>query len=112
MKKEIIQEKPSTKQHDILTISLLLGTFVYFISILWINFHAKQWYSFDIYSDAFLARIMVEQRTLFPDNWVFGNQYYVIATPVLAAIFYALFHDTVLAMSLASSVMTIFILLS
>lgn len=112
MKRDLIPNKTINVQKDNLGLLLLLGTLAYFVSILWINFHAKQWYSFDIYSDAFLSRIMVEQKSLFPENWVYGNQYYVIATPILAAVFYALLHDTVLAMACASSVMTITILLS
>ena len=44
----------------------------------------------DIYADMLLAREIWRQRCLFPSNWVYGNQYYTIATPVAAALFYGL----------------------
>ena len=59
-----------------------------------------------MYSDAQIAKLMWEQKTIFPKNWIFGNQYYVIATPVLAAIIYGICGDAILAMGLASLVMT------
>ena len=40
----------------------------------------------DIYTDMSLSRLMWEQKTLFPEGWIFGNQVYVIATPVWAAL--------------------------
>lgn len=64
----------------------------------------------DIYSDTLVARYMWEQKTLFPEGWVFGNQYYVIATPVVAALFYGLTGSMNLAMGLATTVMTLAIL--
>lgn len=82
-----------------------IGMALYIMSCLWINFFGKQWYSFDIYSDALLAKIMVEQGSIFPNNWVFGNQFYVVATPVLSAALYAILHNSVLAMAAASSIM-------
>ena len=44
----------------------------------------------DMYEDTLVARLMWEQKTLFPKNYLFGNQLYVAATPVLAALFYGL----------------------
>ena len=46
-----------------------------------------------MYSDAQIAKLMWEQKTIFPKNWIFGNQYYVIATPVLAAVMYGICGD-------------------
>ena len=42
----------------------------------------------DIFEDMQLAREIWRQRRLFPSNWIYGNQYYTIATPVMAALFY------------------------
>ncbi len=64
----------------------------------------------DMYEDTYVARLMWEQKTLFPANWVFGNQYYVIATPVLAALFYGLTGSMNLSMALATTVMTALVL--
>ena len=90
----------------------ILGTVVYFLSCIVINFIGKLWYDVDMYSDAFLTELMADEMTLFPDCWTFGNQYYVIATPVLAAIFCKFIGNSFYAMALASSVMTAGIYLS
>lgn len=100
------------EKRDKLSLFLIMGICLYYLSICWLNFHSRQWYSFDIYSDSLLARLMVEQGTIFPENWVFGNQYYVIATPVLSAIVYAICHNSVLSLAIASSMMMILILLT
>lgn len=66
----------------------------------------------DMYADTLIARLMWEQKSLFPEGWVFSNQYYVVATPVLAALFYGVIGDVNIAMVLATEVMTVLILLS
>lgn len=106
-----IQMRARENTRNPIILICLLGTILYVASILWINFHGKQWYSFDIYSDTLLSRIMVDQGTIFPDNWVFGNQFYVVATPVLAAGIFAICHNSALALSIASSVMMLAIML-
>lgn len=89
----------------------MLGLALYVIAVCAVNFHSAQWYTFDMYEDGQFARIAAEGKTLFPTDWLFGNQCYVIATPVVAALFYLLFHNTVLAMSFASTLMLLLILL-
>ena len=44
----------------------------------------------DMYADTLVAMMMWEQKSLFPLGYVFGNQLYIVATPVLAALFYGL----------------------
>ena len=66
----------------------------------------------DVYTDMALAREIWRQKSLFPSNWIFGNQYYVVATPVLAALFYGLTGSMNLSMSLATTVMGLLVLLS
>lgn len=66
----------------------------------------------DMYADTLVAKRMWEQKTLFPQGWIFGNQYYVIATPVWAALFYGITGNTNTAMILATEVMTILVLVS
>ena len=92
-------------------ILFLLGTMAWTAAVLWVNFHAAQWYNFDMYADANVAKRMAEQKTFFPENWIFGNQYYIIATPVVASLFYRIFHNSVLAMSFAASLMFALVLL-
>lgn len=78
-----------------------------------INFRGfAQFCDSDMYSDTLIAKFMWEQKTLFPKNWIFGNQYYVVATPVLAALFYGVTENTNTAMVLATTVMVIFIFVS
>ncbi len=59
----------------------------------------------DMYADLSVAKLMWEQKTLFPENWIFGNQYYIIATPVWCALFYGITGNLSLSMGIASSVM-------
>ena len=66
----------------------------------------------DMYEDTLVARLMWEQKTLFPANYIFGNQYYVIATPVFAALFYGLTGSMNTAMALATTLMSLLIVLS
>ncbi len=85
--------------------AVIIGAF--FIGILWINLNSGQWYHFDIYADAMVAKYMAQNRSLFPEGWTFGNQLYTVATPVVAAVFYTFLEDTVLSLGLASSLMTV-----
>ena len=89
----------------------LLGAGLFFLSVTWMNFHCAQWFNFDMFADASFARLASEQHTLFPEGWLFGNQYYVIATPAVAALFYQLCHNSILAISLATTLMYATILL-
>ncbi len=59
----------------------------------------------DMLSDINVARMMWQQKTLFPEGWVFGNQYYIIATPVLCSLMYGLTGNGVSAMILATLIM-------
>lgn len=66
----------------------------------------------DMYSDTYLSRLMWQEKTIFPEDWVFGNQFYVFVTPVFAALFYGMCGSINLAMALATTTMTVLILLS
>ena len=66
----------------------------------------------DMYSDTYLIREIWESGTIFPENWIFGNQFYVISTPVLGALFYGLCGSINLSMVLATTAMTVLIILS
>ena len=81
----------------------VIGTLIWGITVFWVNFHGAQWYNFDMFADASVAKRMAEQHTLFPENWLFGNQYYVIATPAIAALFCGIFRNSVFSMACASS---------
>lgn len=66
----------------------------------------------DMYADTMLAKWMWEGKTLFPQGWVFGNQFYIFATPVLCALIYPLTNDVNTAMALATECMTGLLLVS
>lgn len=66
----------------------------------------------DMYSDTLIAKLMWEQKTIFPEGWVFGNQFYVFSTPVLAAGFYGITGGLNFSMALATETMTALILVS
>ena len=66
----------------------------------------------DMYQDITYAMLAWRDKSFFPQGWVFGNQYYVFATPVLCALFYGLTDNASFSMALATTVMTGLILLS
>lgn len=99
--------------NKIINILIYIMIFAYVFCFAVINFKGFNLYcEADIYEDMQVAKMMWEQKTLFPNGWVFGNQYYVVATPVLAALVYGICGNINLVMKLATSIMTILIVLS
>ncbi len=93
-----------------LTIGVMLCFFAVFALI---NFKCFTYFCEpDMYADTLVARLMWEGKSLFPFAYVFGNQLYVIATPVLAALFYGMGSSQNTAMALATTVMSVLIVLS
>lgn len=103
----------SPKTEKLLTV-LTVGTILCFFAVFAvINFCCFTFFCEpDMYADTLVARLMWEGKTLFPFAYVFGNQLYVIATPVLSALFYGLGAGQNAAMALATTVMSLFIVLS
>lgn len=101
------------KKHNLTAWVLLVILAVYFAMICIINFFAPPGcYDSDMYTDIRYAVEAWEHKSIFPEGWVFGNQLYVMSTPVLAGFFYGLTGAEVPAMGLASSVMAALVLLS
>ena len=97
----------------LLTILIILVLLCYMVAFGIINFIGfDDLCTTDMYEDTLVARLIWEQKTLFPSNYLFGNQFYVIATPVLAALFYGICGSMNLAMGLATTVMSVLILIS
>ena len=105
MKKNLFCEK------SLVTYLYLASIALYIISILFINYVGRVWYSFDMYSDMLVAEKMTESLSIFPADWIFGNQLYVVSTSVIAGILNLVFHNGFYAMATASSIMMILILL-
>lgn len=93
-----------------LSVTLLLGFFAVFALI---NFGCfARFCEQDMYADTLAAKLMWEQKSFFPFGFVFGNQLYIIATPAVAALFYGLTGSPNTAMALATTLMSLFIMLS
>ena len=99
--------KTKAKLIDYLSICSLLVFLIYIVSIFFVNYLGRDLVNYDIYSDAILTKYIATEKTLFPEGWHFGNQVYVIATPVLGAFFYFFVKDSYLSLCLASCVMTL-----
>lgn len=97
---------------NIVYVGFVSGIFLYIGSIIWLNLNGHQWCSYDIYSDAMVAKYMSETHSIFPDNWMFGNQYYVIATPVIASLINYFLHNAFLSLGIASCIMTLLTVVS
>ena len=96
-----------------ISILILLSLLCYLFCFGIINFLGfERFCTTDMYEDTLVARLIWEQKSLFPDNYLFGNQFYVIATPVLAALFYGITGSMNLAMGLATTVMSLLVLLA
>ncbi len=101
------------KQERAFSLIIILILLAYFAAFAIVNFAGFAYFSTaDMYEDTLVARLMWEQKTLFPANYIFGNQYYVIATPVFAALFYGLTGSMNTAMALATTLMSLLIVLS
>ena len=86
---------------------------VYGAMVLYINFtHNPEFYCTDMYTDMNYAIAAWNQKSILPEGWVFGNQLYAVATPVLAALFYGITGNACVAMGMASSFMALGVMLS
>ena len=101
------------KHERAFSLIIILVLLAYFAVFAIVNFAGFAYFcNADMYEDTLVARLMWEQKTLFPENYIFGNQYYVIATPVFAALFYGLTGSMNTAMALATTLMSLLIVLS
>lgn len=78
---------------------------VYFLCIAYLNFsETPSFYCTDMYADVCYAAEAWKSKSLFPPEWIFGNQLYVVATPVLAALLCGITGSPLTAMALASTI--------
>ncbi len=105
--KTVISKKAAI---SLIPVSIVL---LYLIAFGIINFGGfLEFLTCDMYSDTLVSKMMWEQKTIFPEGWVFGNQYYVIATPVLAALIYGITGSLNLSMAISTTIMSVLILVS
>lgn len=105
--------KSQKKSEKIFTVILTILLFAFLGLVFYVNLSCNpEYYDGDIYADIKYAKEAWNAKTLFPSNWIFGNQTYVVATPVLASLLYGIIGNGITAMAVASCFMTVFILLS
>lgn len=64
----------------------------------------------DMYQDIYVSKLIWNSKSIFPPNWTFSNQYFVLAAPNIAAIIYGITGSMNLSMELATTIYTLFIL--
>lgn len=102
-----------TKKDKIFSVVLTVLIAAFLGLVFYINLSCNpEYYDGDIYNDINFAKEAWEAKSLFPANWVFGNQTYVVATPVLAALLYGMIGNAVTAMAIASCIMTVLTVLT
>lgn len=90
------------------TFLLICALLSFLMTIGYLNFHVTpSTYISDMYADILFSVQMWEHKSFLPDNWVFGNQIYICATPAIASVFYGITHSPFLAMGIASFCMTV-----
>lgn len=64
----------------------------------------------DMYQDIYVSKLIWNSKSIFPPNWTFSNQYFVLAAPNIAAIIYGITGSMNLSMQLATTIYTLLIL--
>lgn len=102
------------KKSDLFFSILLTVVLLIFLGLIfYINLSCNpKFYDGDMHCDINYAKAAWEAKSIFPKNWVFGNQLYVFATPVLTALIYGITSDSLLSIGIASCIMTVLIVLS
>ena len=109
----MVQPIERIKREKIFSVVLTLLLFAFLGLIFYVNLSCNpEYYDGDIYNDINYAKEAWKAKSIFPKNWIFGNQTYVVATPVLAALFYGITGNGFTAMAIASCIMTVFVILT
>lgn len=109
----MVQPIERIKREKIFSVVLTLLLFAFLGLVFYVNLSCNpEYYDGDIYNDINYAKEAWKAKSIFPKNWIFGNQTYVVATPVLAALFYGITGNGFTAMAIASCIMTVFVVLT
>lgn len=109
----MVQPIERIKREKIFSVVLTLLIFAFLGLVFYVNLSCNpEYYDGDIYNDINYAKEAWKAKSIFPKNWIFGNQTYVVATPVLAALFYGITGNGFTAMAIASCIMTVFVILT
>lgn len=107
--------KLKEKKKSDITLSVILTILIlaFLGLVFYVNLSCNpEYYDGDIYNDINYAKEAWKAKSIFPKDWIFGNQTYVVATPVLAALFYGIIGNGFTAMAIASCIMTVLIVLT
>jgi len=66
----------------------------------------------DMYQDVYVSKLIWNSKSIFPPNWTFSNQYFVLAAPNIAAVVYGITGSMNLSMELATTIYTLLILVA
>lgn len=109
----MVQPIERIKREKIFSVVLTLLLLAFLGLVFYVNLSCNpEYYDGDIYNDINYAKEAWKAKSIFPKNWIFGNQTYVVATPVLAALFYGITGNGFTAMAIASCIMTVFVILT
>ena len=105
--------KEKSENEKLFSIILTLLLFAFLGLVFYVNLSCNpDYYDGDIYNDINYAKEAWKAKSLFPKDWIFGNQTYVVATPVMAVLFYGITGNGFTAMAIASCIMTVFVILT
>ena len=105
--------KEKNKSKKIFSVILTVLLLAFLGLVFYVNLSCNpEYYDGDIYNDINYAKEAWKAKSIFPKDWIFGNQTYVVATPVLAALFYGIIGNGFTAMAIASCIMTVLIVLT
>lgn len=109
----MLKLKEKKKSDITLSIILTILLLAFLGLVFYVNLSCNpEYYDGDIYNDINYAKEAWKAKSVFPKDWIFGNQTYVVATPVLAALFYGIIGNGFTAMAIASCIMTVLIVLT
>ena len=106
-----LKEKKKSEMFFSVVLTVLIAAFLGLV--FYVNLSCNpEYYDGDMYGDIAYAKEAWKAKSLFPQGWLFGNQTYIAATPVLAAVIYGMIHNAYLAMGIASCIMSVLIVLA
>ena len=109
----MLRLKEKKKSDITLSVVLTILLLAFLGLVFYVNLSCNpEYYDGDIYNDINYAKEAWKAKSIFPKDWIFGNQTYVVATPVLAALFYGIIGNGFTAMAIASCIMTVLIVLT
>ena len=107
------KQQNNKRSNNIIKISFAVLIALFALSYFFIHvFCFKRYATSDVYSDMLYAMEAWDAKSIFPDGWVFGNQLYTVATPVLCSLIYGICGNITASMICATIIMGVLTVLS